>query len=77
MVFCHARNECFVTILTFRMPYRVREEREQWLLRHTPLILKLDNGRSSEGVFCIGNRKALTCVFPEPRMLGRAGDYLV
>ncbi|MBF1256015.1 MAG: ATP-grasp domain-containing protein, partial [Stomatobaculum longum] len=44
--------------------------------RHMPLILKPDNGRSSEGVFRIGNREALTRALLELRMLGRAEGYL-
>ena len=75
-VFRRAGNERFVTIPTFRMPHRTEEEREQWLLRHMPLILKPDNGRSSEGVFRIGNREALTRALLELRMLGRAEGYL-
>lgn len=66
-VFRRAGNERFVTIPTFRMPHRTEEEREQWLLRHMPLILKPDNGRSSEGVFRIGNREALTRALLELR----------
>jgi len=41
-----------------------------------PLILKPDNGRSSEGVFRIANREALTRALLELRMLGRAEGYL-
>ena len=75
-VFRRAGNERFATIPTFKVPHRTEEEREQWLLRHMPLILKPDNGRSSEGVFRIGNREALTRALLELRMLGRAEGYL-
>ena len=75
-VFRRAGNERFATIPTFKVPHRTEEEREQWLLRHMPLILKPDNGRSSEGVFRIANREALTRALLELRMLGRAEGYL-
>ena len=75
-VFHRAGNERFVTIPTFRMPRHTEEERERWLLRHMPLILKPDNGRSSEGIFQIGNREALTRALLELRVLGREESYL-